>query len=193
MLSKETQAALRSSRASGQALPKDAAAELAKAMHQWAVSHGAVSYAHLFYPMRGRAPGEKHDSFVVMDFATGDVKEGFSGSMLLHGETDGSSFPNGGLRDTHAAAAYTAWDTTSPPFIREHTLMIPAAFISWKGDPLDEKTPLLRSQEAVNTQGMRLLRILGDKKTQRILTKVGWEQEFCTFVRVRVRLHVHVA
>eukprot|EP01139_Manchomonas_bermudensis_P025594 Amastigsp_a845891_8.p1 type:complete len:718 gc:universal Amastigsp_a845891_8:2182-29(-) len=177
-LSAPVRAALADARASGKPMSKQHANELASSLKAWAAAHGAVSYAHLFYPMRGRIAGEKHDSFVVMDFATGTIKEGFTGAQLFHGETDGSSFPNGGLRDTHAAAAYTTWDMTSAPFVREQTLMIPAAFVSWNGEPLDEKTPLLRSQEAVSTQGLRLLRLLGDTQSKSVITKVGWEQEF---------------
>jgi len=111
----------------------------------------------------------QHDSMIEMDFSKGDIKVEMSATRLFLGETDGSSFPNGGLRATHRAAAYTGWDMTSPPFIRGDTVFLPAAFITYHGEPLDDKTPLLRSQDAINKQGLRLLRALGDTKAQRVV------------------------
>jgi len=131
--------------------------------------------------MRG-ANAEKYDNFIDLNFAKGTPIVDFSGSKLFANETDGSSFPNGGLRKTHSAAAYMAWDTSSAPFIWKDIMYIPAAFISWNGHALDERTPLLRSQEAINEHGTRLMRALGDKRTAnadfKVVSNVGWEQEF---------------
>lgn len=120
--------------------------------------------------------GEKHDSFIDLNFSTGDMVVDFSGTKLFCGETDGSSFPNGGMRATHTAAAYTSWDITSPPFIRDDCLFIPSGFIAWTGQALDVKTPLLRSNESISEQGVRLLRNLGDKESTAIVSNCGWEQ-----------------
>merc|ERR1711968_283947 len=132
-------------------------------MKSWAMERGAVNYSHWFSPVRGEPlqslNGMKHDSFVDLDFGSAEVVKpmtvGFSGSQLFFTETDGSSFPNGGLRATHTAAAYNSWDKLSPPFIRGDTLYIPSSFVAWTGAALDHKTPMLRSQEAINREGIR--------------------------------------
>lgn len=155
---------------------------LADAMMKWALERGAVNYAHWFSPVRG-GNGLKHDAFIDLDFGDPStlkpiVTETFSNTQLFLNETDGSSFPNGGLRATHTAAAFMSWDRSSPPFVRGDTLYIPASFVSHYGDALDEKTPLLRSNEAINVQGLRLLKLLGDNDSTQVVTNVGWEQEF---------------
>jgi len=182
----DTWAAFKDARSSGAPCDKKTANAVAEAMKEWAFSHGAVNYAHWFSPVRG-APiealnGLKHDSFIDLDFSSKEiikpVKEDFSGSKLFFNETDGSSFPNGGTRATHTAAAYMSWDRMSPVFVKGDTLYIPASFVAWTGAALDEKTPLLRSQNAINEQGLRLLRHLGDTDAQQVVSNVGWEQEF---------------
>eukprot|EP01006_Ploeotia_vitrea_P016050 TRINITY_DN46519_c0_g1_i2.p1 TRINITY_DN46519_c0_g1~~TRINITY_DN46519_c0_g1_i2.p1 ORF type:complete len:777 (+),score=491.56 TRINITY_DN46519_c0_g1_i2:123-2453(+) len=177
VLEPETYQAFRRCQASGQPMSKAHANSLALAMQRWAMGHGCVNYAHWFSALRG-SNAEKHDGFVDIDYSNGEMLVTFSGSKLFMGESDGSSFPHGGTRATHRAAAYTAWDVTSPPFIRGDTLYIPSVFVTWRGDPIDEKTPLLRSQDAINNEAVRLLRALGDEKTKRVVANVGWEQEF---------------
>ena len=134
-------------------------------------------------PVRGMLAGVKHDSFIDIDYGdTRAVKKvelaDFSGGKLFVGETDGSSFPNGGMRATHTAAAFVSWDRTSPPFIRNDTLYIPSVFVSHYGKALDQKTPLLRSMRAVDESGKRLLHNLGDKDVGKVMANVGCEQEF---------------
>ena len=146
-------------------------------MKDWAMAKGCVTYAHWFSPMRG-CNGEKHDTFVDLNYKTGEMKVDFGSTFLFYGETDGSSFPNGGMRQTHTAAAYTSWDVSSPPFVRDDCLYIPAAFISWKGESLDLKTPLLRANQYLSEQATRLLNLIGDKDTTSVVSNVGWEQEF---------------
>jgi len=165
--------------------PKEVRNALAKEMFEWAVSQGAVNFAHWASPLRGTVNLLKHDSFVELDFgaksAVKPIMAGFSGSRLFMSETDGSSFPNGGLRATHRAAAYMAWDTGSPPFVRGDTLYIPSAFVTFNGDALDEKTPLLRSQKAVKESGKRFLKLVGASNEEAkagIDCNLGWEQEF---------------
>lgn len=143
----------------------------------WASSVGAVQSSHWFHPVRGGA-AEKHDAFINLDFKTGKIIEEFSGTRLFWGETDGSSFPNGGLRVTHRAAAFVAWDPNTAPFVRGDTLFIPSAFMAHTGEALDDKTLLLRSQDVISKEAVRLLRHLGDNKTERVVSNVGWEQEF---------------
>ena len=167
--------ALSESQATGKALDKKTADGIAEVLHTWATERGAVSYSHFFQPLRD-GPAEKHDSF--LRFSNGELTPGFSGSMMLQGETDGSSFPNGGLRGTHHAGAHTVWDTSSPPWVREGTLYLPSAFVTYDGVPLDEKTPLLRSMQAVEDASLRLLRALGDTESESVDCEVGWEQEF---------------
>jgi glutamine synthetase len=165
-------------RKTGHPMSKNDANALATSVREWAQSKGCVGYSHWFSPMRGPFHGEKVETFMDVDFDTGELIVNLTGTELFQTETDGSSFPNGGLRVTHEAAAYMGWDTGSPPFVYEQTLYIPSAFVSWTGEALDQKTPLLRSGVAVNEQSLRLLRHLGDKKTQQVVSNVGWEQEF---------------
>jgi len=161
----------------GKPLSKGDADRVARSVQKWAMERGAINYVHWFSPVRGEN-AEKHDSFIDLDYKTGNMIIDFNGNKLFQGETDGSSFPNGSLRATHMAAAYTGWDTTSPPFIKGDCLFIPSSFIAWTGDSLDEKTPLLRSHAAINQHGLRLLRLLGDTEAARVISNVGWEQEF---------------
>src|SRR5689334_4627848 len=153
---------------------------VASAMKDWALEKGATHYTHLFQPMTG-ITAEKHDSFLS---PTGDGKAlaEFSGKELIKGEPDASSFPSGGLRATFEARGYTAWDPTSPAYVVEHpngsTLVIPTAFLSWTGEALDKKTPLLRSMEALSTQAMRILKLFGNKDAVKVFTTVGPEQEY---------------
>lgn len=165
-------------RATGVPMEKAEANQLATSIREWAQSKGCIGYSHWFSPMRGPIHGEKFESFVNVDFSTNKLIVNLSGTELFQTETDGSSFPNGGLRDTHEAAAYMGWDTGSPPFAYRQTLYIPSAFVSWKGDALDQKTPLLRASMAVNEYSLRLLELLGDSDSKEVVCNVGWEQEF---------------
>ena len=162
--------------ATGSQLPLDAANEIAEAMKLWATEKGATHYTHWFQPMTG-ITAEKHDSFIV---PTGDgrVIMEFSGKELVKGESDGSSFPNGGLRATFEARGYTAWDPTSCAFVREGSLYIPTCFFSYTGEVLDKKTPLLRSMDEVSREAVRILRLFGDTETKRVIASVGAEQEY---------------
>ncbi|MBI5851230.1 MAG: glutamine synthetase III [Planctomycetes bacterium] len=152
---------------------------VASAMKEWAVERGATHFTHWFQPMTGLT-AEKHDSF--LDLENGKILLHFSGKQLIKGEPDASSFPSGGLRATFEARGYTAWDPTSPAFIRENesgaTLCIPTAFCSWTGEALDKKTPLLRSCEALNRSAVRMLKLLGDEKVNFVYPTVGAEQEY---------------
>ena len=165
-----------------QGVPLDptAADAIANAMRDWAIEHGATHYCHWFQPMTGLT-AEKHDSFLVPEGSGGAIAE-FSGKELIKGEPDASSFPSGGLRATFEARGYTAWDPTSPAFILENpngeTLVIPTAFLSWAGDALDKKTPLLRSMNALSDQAMRILKLFGNSEAQKVFTTVGPEQEY---------------
>ena len=165
-------------RSTGNPMSKKDADALATSIRKWAQERGCIGYSHWFSPMRGPVHGEKLETFMAVDFANNRLVVNLTGLELFQSETDGSSFPNGGLRVTHEAAAYMGWDTDSPPFIYGETLFIPSAFVSWTGDALDEKTPLLRSNAAVNKQALRMLRHLGDQKTEKVICNVGWEQEF---------------
>jgi glutamine synthetase len=163
--------------------PLDAAVAdvVAAAMKDWAVENGATHYTHWFQPLTGQT-AEKHDTFIVPDGHGGAISE-FTGSALVQGEPDASSFPSGGLRTTFEARGYTAWDPTSPVFlnrgINSVTLVIPTAFVSFNGEALDKKTPLLRSMEAVSEQALRVLRIFGaDKGVNRVVSTLGAEQEY---------------
>src|SRR5438309_1110472 len=153
---------------------------VASAMKDWALEKGATHYTHLFQPMTG-ITAEKHDSFLTPDGVGGAIAE-FSGKELIKGEPDASSFPSGGLRATFEARGYTAWDPTSPAYIMENpngsTLVIPTAFLSWTGEALDKKTPLLRSMEALSAQAMRILKLFGNKDAVKVFTTVGAEQEY---------------
>jgi len=149
---------------------------LANAMKDWALEHGATHYSHWFQPMTGFT-AEKHDSFISPTPDGKTVLE-FSGKELIKGEPDASSFPSGGLRATFEARGYTAWDCTSPVFIKGKTLYIPSAFCSYTGETLDKKTPLLRSMQALNKQAVRVLRALGDSEVQSVAATLGPEQEY---------------
>ncbi len=165
-------------RATGLPMEKDEANALALSIREWAQSKGCIGYSHWFSPMRGPIHGEKLETFVAVDFTTDRLIINLTGSELFQTETDGSSFPNGGLRETNEAAAYIGWDTGSPPFVYRETLYIPSAFVSWTGEALDQKTPLLRADMAVNEQSLRLLHHLGDTAARQVVCNVGWEQEF---------------
>ena len=160
----------------GSQLPLDVANEIAEAMKLWATEKGATHYTHWFQPMTG-ITAEKHDSFIV---PTGDgrVIMEFSGKELVKGESDGSSFPNGGLRATFEARGYTAWDPTSAAFVKDGSLYIPTCFFSYTGESLDKKTPLLRSMDEVSREAVRILRLFGDTTTKRVIASVGAEQEY---------------
>ncbi|MBY0231399.1 MAG: glutamine synthetase III [Gemmataceae bacterium] len=164
----------------GAPLDPEIADAVANAMKDWALEKGATHFTHLFQPMTGLT-AEKHDSFLSPADGGKAILE-FSGKELVRGEPDASSFPSGGLRATFEARGYTAWDPTSPAFIMENpngaTLVIPTAFISWTGEALDKKTPLLRSMEALSKQAMRIVRLFGDDKAQKVFTTVGPEQEY---------------
>ena len=149
---------------------------LANAMKDWALEHGATHYSHWFQPMTGLT-AEKHDSFISPTPDGKTILE-FSGKELIKGEPDASSFPSGGLRVTFEARGYTAWDCTSPVFIKGKALYIPSAFCSYTGEALDKKTPLLRSMESLNKQALRVLRVLGDSQVQNVTATLGPEQEY---------------
>ena len=180
-LPKETYKALRETIDRSASLKPETAAVVANAMKDWAIEKGATHYTHWFQPLTGFT-AEKHDSFISPTEDGGVIME-FSGKQLIQGEPDASSFPSGGLRVTFEARGYTAWDCTSPAFLKEDaagnvTLCIPTAFCSYKGEALDKKTPLLRSMAAVSTQALRVLRALGNAKSQRVTSTVGAEQEY---------------
>ena len=147
-------------------LPLSLANEIAKAMKDWAIEKGATHYTHWFQPLTG-VTAEKHDAFLEPD-GNENVIMKFTGKNLARGESDASSLPNGGLRSTFEARGYTAWDPTSKAFVRDGSLYIPTVFCSYSGESLDKKTPLLRSVEAIGKQAIRVLRILGDKKTKKV-------------------------
>jgi len=160
----------------GTPLELSTANEIAEAMKQWAVEKGATHFTHWFQPMTG-VTAEKHDSFIE-PAAGGKIVMEFSGKELVKGEPDASSFPNGGIRSTFEARGYTAWDPNSFAFIKDNSLYIPTVFLSYGGQALDKKTPLLRSIEKVNQQALRILRLFGDKETKRVIPQVGAEQEY---------------
>ena len=154
---------------------------IAHEMKEWAIEKGATHYTHWFQPLTG-VTAEKHDSFISAPMENGKVLMSFSGKELIKGEPDASSFPSGGLRATFEARGYTAWDCTSPAFVRKDaagaTLCIPTAFCSYTGEALDQKTPLLRSMEAINEQALRLLRLFGNTTSKKVTPSVGPEQEY---------------
>ncbi|MBR3761636.1 MAG: glutamine synthetase III [Lachnospiraceae bacterium] len=154
---------------------------VAKAMKDWAVEKGATHYTHWFQPLTG-ITAEKHDAFVTVPDAYGKTLLEFSGKELIKGESDASSFPNGGIRSVCEARGYTAWDITSPAFLKEDAtgvvLCIPTAFCSYTGEALDKKTPLLRSMEAISTQSLRILRLFGNTTATKVIPSVGPEQEY---------------
>ncbi len=165
----------------GQDLDLATADVVAHEMKEWAIEQGATHYTHWFQPLTG-VTAEKHDSFITAPMENGKVLMSFSGKELIKGEPDASSFPSGGLRATFEARGYTAWDCTSPAFVRHDatgaTLCIPTAFCSYTGEALDQKTPLLRSMEAINEQALRLLRLFGNTTSTRVTPSVGAEQEY---------------
>ena len=154
---------------------------IAHEMKEWAIEKGATHYTHWFQPLTG-VTAEKHDSFISAPLPNGKVLMSFSGKELIKGEPDASSFPSGGLRATFEARGYTAWDCTSPAFVRHDaagaTLCIPTAFCSYKGEALDQKTPLLRSMQAISEQSLRLLRLFGNTTSKKVTPSVGPEQEY---------------
>src|SRR5881394_597830 len=171
--------ALRRTMSHGEPLDMAAADAVAKAVKEWAVEHGATHYTHWFQPLTG-ITAEKHDSFLQLSNDGKAVAE-FSGKELIRGEPDASSFPSGGMRSTFEARGYTAWDPTSPPWLLYSggavTLVIPTAFVSWTGEALDKKTPLLRSMEALSKQAVRVLKLFGST-AERVVTTCGPEQEY---------------
>src|SRR5213083_557219 len=171
--------ALRRTITHGESLDPSVADAVASAVKDWAVEHGATHYTHWFQPLTG-ITAEKHDSF-LNPTADGKAVAEFSGKELVKGEPDASSFPSGGLRSTFEARGYTAWDPTSPMWLLKSggsvTLVIPTAFVSWTGEALDKKTPLLRSMEALSTQAVRILKLFGSK-AERVVTTCGPEQEY---------------
>ena len=165
----------------GKELDLETADVIAHEMKEWAIEKGATHYTHWFLPLTG-VTAEKHDSFISAPLPSGKVLMSFSGKELIKGEPDASSFPSGGLRATFEARGYTAWDCTSPAFVRQDaagaTLCIPTAFCSYTGEALDQKTPLLRSMEAINKQALRLLRLFGNTTSRKVTPSVGPEQEY---------------
>ena len=175
-LPKDMYKALKKTIENGTHLELDVANSVAVAMKEWATENGATHYTHWFQPMTN-VTAEKHDSF-ISPTGDGQVIMDFSGKELVKGEPDASSFPSGGLRATFEARGYTAWDPTSPAFIKDRTLYIPTAFCSYSGEALDKKTPLLRSMDVLNKEAVRILHILGNKEVRHIDTTVGPEQEY---------------
>ena len=165
----------------GQELDLATADVIAHEMKEWAIEKGATHYTHWFQPLTG-VTAEKHDSFISAPMENGKVLMNFSGKELIKGEPDASSFPSGGLRATFEARGYTAWDCTSPAFVRHDaagaTLCIPTAFCSYTGEALDQKTPILRSMQAINEQSLRLLRLFGNTTAKKVIPSVGPEQEY---------------
>ncbi len=149
---------------------------VANGLKRWALDQGATHFTHWFQPLTG-STAEKHESFINPQ-SDGSIMMSFSGKELIRGEGDASSFPSGGLRATFEARGYTAWDCTSPAFVKDDTLYIPTCFCSWGGEVLDKKTPLLRSMEALERQALRVLRLLGDQETRRVIPMAGAEQEY---------------
>ncbi|MDD2955591.1 MAG: glutamine synthetase III [Oscillospiraceae bacterium] len=182
-LPREVYESLKNTNRSGKPLNPDIAEIVAGAMKDWAVEQGATHYTHWFQPMTGVTAG-KHDAFLD-PLPDGTAILEFSAKALVQGEPDASSFPNGGIRATFEARGYTAWDPTSPAFVRDGTLYIPTAFCSHNGEALDAKTPLLRSMEAISLQAMRILRLFGNTTSRRVIPTVGAEQEYFLVDRER--------
>ncbi len=164
----------------GEAIDESIADVVASVMKDWAIEKGATHYTHVFFPLTG-ATAEKHDSFLSPDYEGGALSE-FTGAQLIQGEPDASSFPSGGIRATFEARGYTAWDVTSPAYILENpngtTLCIPTAFVSWTGEALDKKTPVLRSMQALDVQARRILELFGHENITRVKASGGPEQEY---------------
>ena len=156
----------------GKRLDMQTAEVVASAMKDWAIEKGATHYTHWFQPMTS-VTAEKHDGFISLTRDGGVIME-FRGSALVHGESDASSFPNGGLRATFEARGYTAWDPTSYAFIKDKTLYIPTAFCSYGGEALDKRTPLLRSTEAINREALRVLRLFGHDEVSSVRSRRRW-------------------
>ena len=173
---RQTMEAWRKCLKNGQPLPLEVANDIADGMKTWALERGATHFTHWFQPMTGFT-AEKHDSF-LSPTGGGRIIMDFSGKELVRGEPDASSFPSGGLRATFEARGYTAWDPTSYAFIKDNSLYIPTVFCSYSGEALDKKTPLLRSNDAVSRQAVRLLRLFGDNESSRVSAQVGPEQEY---------------
>lgn len=180
-LPKKVYRALKKTIEEGTELDLATADVIAAAMKDWAIEKGATHYTHWFQPLTG-VTAEKHDSFITAPNPDGTILMEFSGKELIKGESDASSFPSGGLRATFEARGYTAWDCTSPAFVRHDAagaiLCIPTAFCSYTGEALDQKTPLLRSMEAINVQSLRLLRLFGNTTSKKVTPSVGPEQEY---------------
>ncbi len=180
-LPKKVYRALKETIEEGTELDLATADVIAAVMKEWAIEKGATHYSHWFQPLTG-VTAEKHDSFITAPNPDGSVLMEFSGKELIKGEPDASSFPSGGLRATFEARGYTAWDCTSPAFVRHDAagaiLCIPTAFCSYTGEALDQKTPLLRSMEAINTQALRILRLFGNTTSKKVTPSVGPEQEY---------------
>lgn len=180
-LPKQTYRELKRAIYEGRELSPQTADMIAHEMKEWALERGATHFTHWFQPLTG-VTAEKHDAFISAPLPDGRVLMSLSGKELIRGEPDASSFPSGGLRATFEARGYTIWDSTSPAFIRHDeggaTLCIPTAFCSYKGEALDQKTPLLRSMEAINREAMRLLRLFGNTSSKRVFPYVGAEQEY---------------
>ena len=179
-LAKDAYQSIKKTIQTGDELSIEVAEEVATAMKIWAMSKGAKFFSHIFFPMTN-ATAEKHDAFIVTDFDGGAISK-FNGSLLIKGEPDGSSFPNGGIRVTNAARGYTAWDPSSPAYIMHTengaTLMIPCVFASWTGEALDKKIPLLRSNAAMNTAAQKVLPLMGESEIAPLNSSCGAEQEY---------------
>lgn len=179
-LSKSAFKAVKNTVQTGATLDSATADIVAAAMKEWAVSKGVKFFSHIFYPMTN-ITAEKHDGFIVTNPDGSAITE-FTGSLLIKGEPDGSSFPNGSLRMTNAARGYTAWDPTSPAYIMQTdngaTLMIPSVFMSWTGEALDKKIPLLRSNAAMNKAGMKVISLMGETDIAPLNSSCGAEQEY---------------
>ena len=179
-LSKNAFKAMKNTVQTGAALDPATADVVAAAMKDWAISKGVKFFSHIFYPMTN-ATAEKHDGFIITNSDGGAITE-FTGSLLIKGEPDGSSFPNGSLRMTNAARGYTAWDPSSPAYVMHTdngaTLMIPSVFFSWTGEALDKKIPLLRSNAAMDKAAKKVLSLMGEKEIATLNSSCGAEQEY---------------
>jgi len=180
VLSKTAFESIKKTIQTNQALDPEVAEEVATAMKDWALAKGVKFFSHIFFPLTN-ATAEKHDAFIVTDFDGGAISK-FNGSLLIKGEPDGSSFPNGGIRVTNAARGYTAWDPSSPAYVMQTengaTLMIPCVFASWTGEALDKKIPLLRSNQAMNTAAQKVLSLMGETDIAPLNSSCGAEQEY---------------
>ena len=179
-LSKEAYSSIQNAKIKGEPLSAEIADEIAEVIKNWAIEKGATHYCHWFQPMT-EVTAEKHDAFLSKTSDNSIIID-FSGKELIKGEPDASSLPSGGLRATFEARGYTAWDVSSPIFVKTNgtvtSLYIPCAFFSQTGDVLDKKTPLLRSMDALNKEALKLLKVLGDTKTKRVFANLGPEQEY---------------